>query len=156
MDHGEDKRRRDRFRVSDKALTTGTVCTSSARTPAMLRKAANSCRVRAVRMYADPLAGEIRGRVDALVGKTVDHRGQALVEDGDRDQRRAPADRGDGRGAGGGPDRVAARGHGGRGGVGSRGLHDLDVEPEPLEVSPLPGEVDAEAAFHWGPGGNST
>ena len=49
---------------------------------------------RAVRMYADPLAGEIRGRVDALVGKTVDHRRQALV---DRDQRRAPADRGDGR-----------------------------------------------------------
>ena len=30
-------------------------------------------------MYADPLAGEIRGRVDALVGKTVDRCGQALV-----------------------------------------------------------------------------
>ena len=54
---------------------------------------------------------EIRGRVDALVGKIVDHRGQALVEDGGRDQRRAPAARGDGRRAGGGRDRVAARGH---------------------------------------------
>ena len=40
---------------------------------------------------------EIRGRVDALVGKTVDHRGQALIEDGGRDQRRTPAARGDGR-----------------------------------------------------------
>ena len=37
-------------------------------------------------MYADPLADEIRGRVDALVGQTVDHRGQALVEDGGRDR----------------------------------------------------------------------
>ena len=36
-------------------------------------------------MYAGPLAGEIRGRVDALVGTTVDHRGQALA---DRDLRR--------------------------------------------------------------------
>ena len=47
---------------------------------------------------------KIRGRVDALVGKTVDHRGQALIEDGGRDQRRAPAARGDGRRAGGGRD----------------------------------------------------
>ena len=37
------------------------------------------------------------------------HRGQALVEEGGRDQRRAPADRGDGRRAGGGRDRVTAR-----------------------------------------------
>ena len=68
----------------------------------------------------------------------------AALVDGGRDQRRASADRGDGRRAGGGPDRVPARGHGGCGGVGSRGLHDLDVEPERLEVSPFPGEVDAE------------
>ena len=73
---------------------------------------------------------EIRGRVDALVGKIVDHREQALVEDGGRDQRRAPAARGDGRRAGGGRDRVAARGH--------RGLEERPRLPVPAGVTRRP------------------
>ena len=63
-----------RHRAGDSGPSIGTVSTSSARTPTM------------------PGRRRTRDR----------HRGQALVEDGGRDQRRAPADRGDGRRAGGG------------------------------------------------------
>ena len=48
-------------------------------------------------------------------------------EDGGREPATPPADRGDGRRAGGGRDRVAACGHGGRGGVGPRGFQDRET-----------------------------